>query len=174
MRLGAMRTKSRCSTIRVPMKCPGWTSSPSRGGSWVRLRAGCLNERRFPVLLGGVLRDLLRGRSGDRPTLSVVVNFFNNQREAANTLYSLSRKYQSEVQDLAYEVIAIDHGSTKPLSADFVRSFGPEFQYKFIPTRAVSPVTAINAACRAAIGERLLVMIDGAHILTPGIFHLVD
>ena len=126
------------------------------------------------MVLGGVLRDVVRVRSRNPNRLSVVVNFFNNRREAANTLYSLSRAYQRGVQNLDYDVVALDHGSTEPLSEEFVRSFGSEFQYRFVSTRAVSPIAAINAACRVAVGERLLLMIDGAHILTPGIFHLVD
>ena len=36
--------------------------------------------------------------------LSVVVNFFNNRREAQNTLHSLTRGYQSRVEDIPYEV----------------------------------------------------------------------
>jgi hypothetical protein len=59
------------------------------------------------------------------------------------------------------------------LSENEIRSFGPEFHYRFVPTQSVSPVQAVNAACREAIGERLLVMIDGAHIVTPRTFRLV-
>jgi Glycosyl transferase family 2 len=106
--------------------------------------------------------------------LSIVVNFFNNRREAVNTLYSLSRAYQRDARDLDFEVIAIDHGSTQPLDADVVHACGPEFQYRFVETTAVSPVAAINAACRDARGDRLLVIIDGAHILSPGIYALAE
>jgi len=104
--------------------------------------------------------------------LSVVVNFHNNRREAKNTLYSLTRAYQRDAQDIAYEVIAIDHGSSDPLSEEEVRAFGPEFRCRYVRTTAVSPVGAINAACREASGEQLLVMIDGAHIVSPGVFRL--
>ena len=106
--------------------------------------------------------------------LSVVVNFFNNRREAANTLHSLSRAYQYGAKDIEFEVIAIDHGSTQPLDAHAVRAFGPQFQYRFVETTAVSPVAAINAACRDARGDRLIVIIDGAHILSPGIYSLAE
>jgi hypothetical protein len=126
------------------------------------------------MLLNNVLRNLLRSRGQDVPaTLSVVVNFYNNRREARNTLHSLTRDYQLEAQDVPYEVIALDNGSTQPLSDAEVRSFGPEFQYRFVPTQSVSPVKAINDACREAAGEQLLVMIDGAHIVTPRVFQLV-
>ena len=101
--------------------------------------------------------------------ISVVVNFFNNRREAARTLYSLTRAYQRGLSDTPYEVIVIDHGSTKPLSSIDVLSFGPEFKYRFVETNSVSPVKAINDACREAAGDELIVVIDGAHILSPGI-----
>lgn len=102
--------------------------------------------------------------------LSVVVNFHDNRREAANTLHSMTRVYQRGSADLDLEVIALDHGSRAPLDEAAVRAFGPEFRYRRIETDAVSPVAAINAACREARGEHLLVVIDGAHILSPGIY----
>lgn len=101
--------------------------------------------------------------------LSIVVNFFNNRREAENTLYSLTRGYQKDLGNAPYEVVAIDNGSTQPLSEQRVRSFGAEFRYRFVATDSVSPAAAINSACQDAAGEQLLVIIDGAHILSPGI-----
>jgi hypothetical protein len=104
--------------------------------------------------------------------LSIVVNFFNNRREAANTLHSLTSGYQRGVGDLEYEVIALDHGSTLPLTEAGVRAHGPQFRYRYVRTEAVSPAAALNAACRDAAGDRLLIMIDGAHILSPGVLRL--
>src|SRR5438445_3687386 len=104
--------------------------------------------------------------------LSVVVNFYNNRREAMNSLFALSRAYQRNTQDIEFEVIALDHGSSAALAAADVRAFGPEFQYRYIETQAVSPAAAINAACRDARGDDLLVLIDGAHIATPGVYAL--
>jgi len=104
--------------------------------------------------------------------LSVVVNFFNNRREAMNTLHSLTCTYQRDASDIEFEVIAIDHGSSQPLSESDVRAFGSEFNYRYVQTDAVSPAAAINAACRDARGDRLIVIIDGAHILSPGIYSL--
>lgn len=104
--------------------------------------------------------------------LSIVINFYNNHREAMNTLYSLTRTYQRDAADIEFEVIAIDHGSSQPLAESDVRAFGSEFHYRYEHTDAVSPVAAINAACRDARGDRLIVIIDGAHILSPGIYSL--
>lgn len=101
--------------------------------------------------------------------LSVIVNFYNNRREAKNTLHSLTRAYQKNIQDIPYEVIALDNGSTLPLSEAYVRAYGPEFRYQFVATNSQSPVTAMNNACREAAGDVVIVIIDGAHILSPGI-----
>ncbi len=106
--------------------------------------------------------------------LSVVVNFYNNRREAANTLYSMTRGYQNRISTLDFEVIAIDNGSNAPLSDSDVRAFGPEFSYRYVQTQSRSPAAAINAACRDARGDTLLVVIDGAHILSPGMFELAS
>jgi hypothetical protein len=103
--------------------------------------------------------------------LSIVVNFFNNRREAENTLHSITRGYQQVPPGIPYEVIAIDNGSSQPLSPERVSAFGPEFRYRFVSTSSVSPVEAINVACRDAVGDEILVVIDGAHILSPGILN---
>lgn len=102
--------------------------------------------------------------------ISVVVNFYNNRREAKNTLYSLSRLYQNGCDDIEYEVIVLDHGSQLPLSEAEVSALGKEFKYHYIKDAPVSPVKAVNAACKNALGDRLIVMIDGAHIITPNVF----
>ena len=127
------------------------------------------------MILGSVLRNALGSRRRASPaTLAIVVNFFNNRREALNSLYSLTRAYQVDSQDLDYQVIALDNGSTEPLSDADVRSFGPQFHYRYVPTRSVSPVEAINEACRGAAADWLMIIIDGAHILTAGVLALTQ
>ena len=101
--------------------------------------------------------------------ISIIVNFFNNRREAANTLHSMSAAYQGDSRDIEYEVIALDNGSPQPLDPAAVRAFGEQFRYRFVETASKSPAAAINAAARAAAGDELLVLIDGAHILTTGV-----
>jgi protein O-GlcNAc transferase len=110
-----------------------------------------------------------QSKSKEKQMLSIVINFFNNPREAENSLYSLTRAYQNDLGNIPYEVIVLDNGSTQPLSEKQVLALGPEFKYRYISTTSSSPVQAINAACRDALGEWLLVIIDGAHILSPGI-----
>ncbi|HYL51507.1 MAG TPA: CmcI family methyltransferase, partial [Acidimicrobiia bacterium] len=109
---------------------------------------------------------------GQTKDLSVVVVFYNMRREAARTLHSLSRAYQQGVADLDYEVIAIDNGSAteQVLGEEFVRSFGPEFRYVDLGEQATpTPVDALNHGLSLASGNVIAFMIDGAHVLTPGV-----
>jgi cephalosporin hydroxylase len=109
-------------------------------------------------------------RSGE-VALSVIVNFYNMQREAGRTLTSLTRSYQQHLKDLPYEVLCIDNGSTPRLERAWVESFGPEFRLIRPEHPQPSPCAAINAAAAGARGEYLAIMIDGAHVLTPGVLH---
>jgi len=113
---------------------------------------------------------LLRKPATAKVTLSVIVNFYNMQREAARTLTSLSRDYQRGATDLAYEVLCIDNGSSPPLDQAWIESFGPQFRLVRPSRQLTSPCAALNEAALQARGEYLAVMIDGAHLLTPGVF----
>lgn len=104
--------------------------------------------------------------------LSVIVTFYNMRREAARTLTSLSRAYQQGVEDLEYEVLCLDNGSNPPLEQAFVESFGPEFRLVRPEKPHPSPVGPMNATARQAKGKALAVMIDGAHLITPGTMRL--
>ena len=104
--------------------------------------------------------------------LSVVIVFYNMRREAERSLYSLSRAYQQGIDDLDYEVVVVDNGSApdQRLDAAYVRSFGPEFRFIAMDDEAEpSPVRALNRGIAASTGEHVALMIDGAHVLTPGV-----
>ncbi|MEA2733787.1 MAG: hypothetical protein QOE14_238 [Humisphaera sp.] len=104
------------------------------------------------------------------PTLSIVVVFFNMQREAQRSLLTLTKQYQAGVNDLDYEVICVDNGSTQPLSPDMVKSFGPQFRYHFHETTSKSPAEAINFGVAQARAQHVMIIPDGANILTPRVF----
>lgn len=109
-----------------------------------------------------------------RKDLSVVVVFYNMQREARRTLHSLSRSYQQDIADLDYEVLVIENGSDEgqKLGEDFVRSQGPEFRYVDMEDAATpSPVGALNRGVELGGGDAFALMIDGAHVLTPRVLH---
>jgi hypothetical protein len=105
------------------------------------------------------------------PRLTVVVIFFDMRREARRTLWSLTPAYQLHVEADAYEVIAVDNGSIDKLDPGDVRSFGTNFRLVRFESDSPSPAAAINHAARLAQGTRLMVLIDGARILSPGILH---
>lgn len=102
-------------------------------------------------------------------SLTVIVIFFNGQREAARTLYSLSSEYQRDVNVKDYNVIVLDSGSTKPLDKSWVESFGSNFQYRYVNTENPAPTEALRVGLQMVETEYVGVIIDGAHILTPGI-----
>lgn len=112
------------------------------------------------------LLERLRPR---KPLISIVVVFHNMSREAPRTLFSLSEAYQTACDGFCYEVIALDHGSFPPLPPRLVEGFGPKFRLLRIDTDRPSPIIALNEAVRAARGHYVMINIDGARILSPGI-----
>ncbi len=104
--------------------------------------------------------------------LSVVIVVHDMRREAARTLHSLSRAYQRNLDDVTYEVIVVENGSPPEgrLDEEVVRRFGEEFILLDLGDEAhVSPAGAVNAGIAASSGRAVAVMIDGAHVLTPGV-----
>lgn len=103
--------------------------------------------------------------------LSVVVIFYNMRREAARTLYSLSKEYQKNTDGFVYEVIALDNGSTEPLDEALVKKMEGNFRYMYFDTGIPSPCAALNHGVQLAGGRWVTLCIDGARILSPGILH---
>jgi cephalosporin hydroxylase len=104
--------------------------------------------------------------------LSVVVVVHDMLREARRTLHSLSRSYQQGLEDLDYEVLVVENGSSpeQRLGEDFVRSHGDGFRYLDLgDDSAPSPARAVNRGIAEAAGRAVALMIDGAHVLTPGV-----
>ncbi|MDQ2676741.1 MAG: hypothetical protein M3Y34_08015, partial [Actinomycetota bacterium] len=94
------------------------------------------------------------------------------RREATRTLHSLSRAYQQDLEGVDYEVIVVENGSPPDgrLGEELVRSFGEEFTYIDLGEEAhPSPARAVNAGIAASSGSAVAIMIDGAHVLTPGV-----
>lgn len=101
--------------------------------------------------------------------LTIVVNFHNMQREAKRTLVSLLPDYQHDTSGIAYEIVAIDNGSTQPLDPQVVRQVaGDRCRLVRIDTNAASPAAAINSVIRQCSSEWIMCLIDGARIASPG------
>lgn len=114
-------------------------------------------------------RHEMSGMTETKTKLTIVVIFYNMQREAARTLYTLSIKYQSGVCSDEYEVIAIDNGSSQPLDKNSVQAFGPNFRYHFLETESMSPAAAVNFGAESASSDFVAVIVDGARMVTPGL-----
>lgn len=102
-----------------------------------------------------------------KPIITIIINFYNNEREAPRSLYSLSTKYQLGVSESDYNVVVIDNGSSKPLKENVVKEFGSNFSYQYYQSTHPSPCEAMNAAAKAATTPYVMLIIDGAHILSP-------
>jgi cephalosporin hydroxylase len=128
---------------------------------------------RLPTVEAGAAHPPLAPPLPDDPVdLSVVVVFYNMRREAQRTLHSLSRAYQEGLDGTTYEVIAVENGSDddQKLGEAFVHDFGPEFRYVDLGDDArPSPVPALNRGIALSRGRSVALMIDGAHVLTPGV-----
>ncbi|MFA5940168.1 MAG: glycosyltransferase family 2 protein [Sinimarinibacterium sp.] len=106
------------------------------------------------------------------PRLSIVAIFYNMQREAPRTLYTLSAQYQRDVAEDDYEVIVIDNGSREPLDPERTRSYGANFRHLRIDKAAPSPAPAINRGVALSRAPGVGIMIDGARMASPGVVKL--
>lgn len=104
--------------------------------------------------------------------LSVILISYDMAREIPRTLTGLSRTYQQGAKDLEYEVILVDNGSPQPLDETTWADIDVPVRLIQLQDASSSPASAINVALEAAVGEIVCLMIDGAHILTPGVFRM--
>jgi glycosyltransferase involved in cell wall biosynthesis len=104
--------------------------------------------------------------------LSIIIVAYNMEREIPRTLLSLSKNYQLGVQALEYEVIIVDNGSSSRLSIDEGVLGGVPLTIFENRSSSPSPVLAANQGVAKSSGRLICLMLDGAHILTPGVFQL--
>ncbi len=102
------------------------------------------------------------------PLVSVIVAFYRMRREAPRTLYSLTPEYQRGVQEGDYEVLAVENPSDAMLDKEQVERCGDNFRLIQMQKPSLSPVDAIHSAMSEARGEYVMILIDGARILSPG------
>lgn len=102
--------------------------------------------------------------------LSVILVAYDMPREIPRTLQSLAPGYQQGIGDLEYEVIVVDNGSTRPLDSAIADNPPPWCRYHYLEDAPPSPALALNFGVEHSSGDILALMIDGAHLLTPGVF----
>lgn len=105
----------------------------------------------------------------DKPLLSVIVVVYDMNPQAYETLYSLSVDYQHGVHSEDYEVIVMENRSRQCLDPDKVKAFGPQFNYHLRDETTPSPCFAINHGGELARSDNILLLVDGARMLSPGV-----
>lgn len=104
--------------------------------------------------------------------LSVILVAYDMAREIPRTLTSLSRDYQHGAHELEYEVILVDNGSPEPLDASSWSGVDVPVRLIRLENAPPSPASALNRGLDEASGDIVCLMIDGAHMLTPGVFRM--
>ena len=116
------------------------------------------------------IRNWLAGKERGSPiALSVVLVVYNMRRAAPRTIRSLLAPYQTGIDSDSYEVIVVENGSTEPLDKVVIEALSPNVRYHYLQDPPPSPAYAINYAVSVARGEILAIMVDGAHMVTPGV-----
>lgn len=100
--------------------------------------------------------------------LSIVLIAYDMQREVPRSLQALMPAYQEGVADMRYEVIVVDNGSPEPLQIDQGEFGNLTVRLLRIDEASPSPAQALNRGIELASGELVCLMVDGAHLLTPG------
>jgi hypothetical protein len=101
------------------------------------------------------------------PRLSIIVVVYRMSRQAMNTLYSLSTRYQRNVDARDYEIVVMENLSTDNLDPQAVQALGNNIRHFQRQETAVSPVNAINEGFREARAPFIGLIIDGARMVTP-------
>src|SRR5690625_3992840 len=108
------------------------------------------------------------------PKISVLDVIYRMSHQAENTLRSLSAKYQRDIAVGEYEVVVVENNSDDELGRERAKSIAKNIRYFYREESAVSPVPAFQQAVEQARGEVLGIIIDGAHMVTPGVLSNVQ
>ena len=101
--------------------------------------------------------------------LSVVVVVHGMRRELPRTLATLSPAYQRDIDADDYEVIVVDNGSAEPVDAQLISGFEGRIRSIRLDPAPASPARAANEGIRAAGGDLVGLIVDGARMASPGL-----
>lgn len=101
--------------------------------------------------------------------LSIIIVVFNMRRAAPRSIQSLTAPYQRGLHSDDYEILVVENGSSDALDGAGIEQLSSNIRYFYLDNPPPSPAYAINFAAEKAKGEVLAIMIDGAHVLTPGV-----
>ncbi len=98
----------------------------------------------------------------------MVVVVHRMARQAENTLFSLSSRYQRNAGSLDYEIIVVENTSSDLLGEARAGSAGGErVRYFLRDEPGTSPAPALNFGVARARARRIGIVIDGARMVTP-------
>lgn len=103
--------------------------------------------------------------------LSVVVVAYDMARELPRTLRTLAPANQLGIEAEDYEVVLVDNGSPVPVTVDpdLAERFGGRLRLVRIDDASPSPAAAANVGVRAAAGDLVGLIVDGARLASPGL-----
>lgn len=108
----------------------------------------------------------------DRPFVSIVVIVYKMADQAERTLRSLSAQHQRGVDESEYEVIVVENDSSWVLGEERACATGGNVRYFLRHETQRTPVHAVNFGAAQARGSHVVIMIDGARMVTPGVVRL--
>ncbi len=103
------------------------------------------------------------------PRASVVVVAFDMARELPRTLHTLDPRRQVGVEAGDYEVVLVDNGSPRPVDPAVLARFTGNLRSIRLEPAPPSPARAANEGLRAAAGDLVGLVIDGARLCSPGL-----
>jgi hypothetical protein len=103
------------------------------------------------------------------PKVSVVLVYFEMEREIARTVRSLSPAMQTGADPSDWELIVVDNGSRGEPDLAECQGLGATVRVLKVDDGGVSPARAANAGIASARGELVGAMIDGARLASPGL-----
>lgn len=106
------------------------------------------------------------------PKISIIIIAYDMNRQATNTIKSLSIKCQKNVSEEDYEIIVVENLSKNPINEEQIRSFGSNISYHPRVETSSSPVAAINYGLSHARGDTIGLLVDGARMTTPRVVEL--
>jgi glycosyltransferase involved in cell wall biosynthesis len=101
------------------------------------------------------------------PKISFLVVVYRMSRQAENTLLSLSSRFQQNVSEEDYEIIAVENRSDDVLGEERALAVGNNVRYFLRDEATQTPVFALNFAFEQSRAPLVCLIIDGARMVTP-------
>ena len=115
---------------------------------------------------------MMSGCKAKTPLVSVVIVGFDMARELPRTVLSFLPPYQRGIEFDDIEIIVLENGSTHNVDPKVVASWPNSVRYIQVDDAHPSPAKALNEGIAEARGKWVCPVIDGARLISPGVFSL--